>query len=218
MLPGSFLVATCFQEVLLERGSRYLALPRSYFQVPLATCCFQVALPYLLPRSRRQAADLRLRSASERPSDGLKLSRLKLFTLHTTDTAVARCVDVLGLRTGCASLRNAEFRIMAAVHCVSLVPVRCGPLRLVLDVLEAQPRSRCRGPRESTVLRLVRVRLELRLRLRLRLRRRRRLRVRARLRARVIRLRDDLRTSAGRPACCSADSIAPQVATTTWRW
>ena len=91
---------------------------------------------------------------------------------------MARCVDVLGLRTGCASLRNAEFRIMVAVHCVSLVPVRCGPLRLVLDVLEAQPRSRCRGPREGTVLRLVRVRLELRLRLRLRLRRRRRLTLR----------------------------------------
>ena len=54
---------------------------------------------------------------------------------------------------------------------------------------------------------LVRVRLRLRLRLR----------VRARLRLRL-RHRDDLRTSAGRSACCSADSIAPQVATTTWRW
>ena len=64
---------------------------------------------------------------------------------------------------------------------VSLVPVRRGPLRLVLDVLEAQPRSRCRGPRKRTILRLVRVRVELRRRRR----RRRRLRLRLRLRLRV---------------------------------
>ena len=77
---------------------------------------------------------------------------------------------------------------MAAVHAlspslitVSLVPVRRGPLRLVLDVLEAQPRSRCRGPRKRTILRLVRVRVELRLRRR----RRRRLRLRLRLRVGV---------------------------------